>query len=63
MSHLEFHAMTAIRILSAAIFAASMALSGTGLAQSAPAASMPMPGGTKAQDCAKPTPKHDHSAE
>ncbi len=55
--------MTTIRILSAAIFAASIALSGTVQAQSAPAASMPMAGGTMSHDCAKPIRKHDHGAE
>ena len=60
---LEFHVMTTIRTLAAAFFAASIALSGTVQAQPAPAASMPMAGGTMPSDCAKPIRKHDHGAE
>lgn len=63
MFHLEFHTMTTIRTLSAAIFAAAIALSGTVLAQSAPSASMPTAGAAMSYDCAKPIRKHDHGAE
>lgn len=56
--------MTTIRALAAAIFAASVALSGTVQAQSAPAVAKPMASGTMSQDCcAKPMRKHDHGAE
>jgi hypothetical protein len=48
--------MTTVRILSAAIFASSMLMTGAVQAQPAPAASVP-------QDCAKPMAKHDHGAE
>ena len=60
---LEFHTMSTIRTLCAAIFAASFALSGAVQAQSAPAASMPMADGQPSHDCAKPMRKHDHGAE
>lgn len=56
--------MTTIRALAAAIFAASIALSGTVQAQSAPAVAKPMAGDAMSQDCcAKPVRKHDHGAE
>lgn len=63
MSHLEFHVMTTINTLAAAIFAASIALSETVQAQTAPAASMPMAGGAMSHDCATPIRRHDHGAE
>ena len=55
--------MTSIRTLAAVSFAASIVLSGTVLAQSAPPASMPAADATMPADCAKPTRKHDHGAE
>jgi hypothetical protein len=58
-----FIVMTTFRVLSAAIFATSMALAGAAQAQPAPAASMPMAGASTPQDCAKPMAKHDHGAE
>ena len=55
--------MSKSRILSVAIFTASVALTASVQAQTAPAVSMPMAGGSMSHDCAKPTPKHDHGAE
>ena len=53
--------MTRIRLLSAACFMATLA-AGT-MAQSAPAASMPIAGHMVARDCGKPLARHDHGAE
>lgn len=61
--NLEFPTMTTIRTLCAAIFAASIALSGAAQAQSAPPAPMPVADGQTPHDCAKPMRKHDHGAE
>jgi hypothetical protein len=55
--------MTTIRILSAALFVASIALTATAQAQTGAAASAPMAGAATSADCPKPMAKHDHGAD
>lgn len=55
--------MTTIRILSAAIFVASIALTANAQSQPMSGASAPMAGASMPHDCARPMAKHDHSAE
>lgn len=55
--------MTTIRILSAALLVASIALTATAQAQTAAPASAPVAGAAMSTDCPKPMAKHDHAAE
>lgn len=55
--------MNTMHLLSATVFAVTIALSGSGLAQSVPAPSTATAGGSIPPDCAPPKARHDHGVE
>lgn len=55
--------MTTIRILSAALFVTSIALTAPAQAQPAAADSAPMTSASMPTDCAKPMARHNHGAD